>query len=474
MSEGDGDRPSEEDMAGRRADRLGRALMQARAKRQTSGVPSAGEPRPSRLPPPPPPPDLEPIQQRSPDISEQGQASAPVAPKTTKPPLRNLRSKDGRLPPPPPLDIEEYKELGLPIPAEVLAAAKADVQPAPSDTAEPQDPGLLVLQPSERVDPPEDMGIDESPTEPVITERPTEESQESEDAKHARMWHQHRALGKGLPADTELDPGPADELDVAPRLLFGSQDTFSHTPAPAFDGPALLTVSNLCTNIAQYQILRGVDLTVPEGAVTMLLGRNGAGKTTTMRTIMGLWQSRLGSVELGDRLLTGLSPTAIARLGVGYVPEDMGVFSDLTVEENMRLAARARFDRERLDWLMACFPPLRTFWRSPAGLLSGGQKQMLSLARAMVEPRQLYLIDEPTKGLAPAIVASLVEALRKLKDDGASMLIVEQNYAVAQALGDTCAVMDDGKVIWNGTMHDLAIDSTLRDRLLGLSMETSA
>ena len=169
-----------------------------------------------------------------------------------------------------------------------------------------------------------------------------------------------------------------------------------------------------------------------------------------------------------------LATPARARAGIGYVPEDMGIFTDLTVEENMVLAAASGpLDQGRLERVFAAFPPLRTFWRAEAGNLSGGQKQMLSIARAMAEERRLYLIDEPTKGLAPAIVSTMAAALRELKREGASILLVEQNFAVARALGDTAAVMDDGRIVWAGAMAELAADPELQSRLMGLSMVTT-
>lgn len=234
----------------------------------------------------------------------------------------------------------------------------------------------------------------------------------------------------------------------------------------------ILELSGVHTDIAQYHILQGVDLAIPRGGVTMLLGRNGVGKTTTLRSIMGLWKAKAGTIRFNGADITGVSTPARARAGIGYVPEDMGIFSDLTVEENMILAAAsAPLDRARLEWIFAAFPPLRTFWKSEAGNLSGGQKQMLSIARAMAEERQLYLIDEPTKGLAPAIISTMAGALRELKRQGASILLVEQNFAVAKALGDSAAVMDDGRIIWTGAMAELAADAALQERLMGLSME---
>ena len=234
----------------------------------------------------------------------------------------------------------------------------------------------------------------------------------------------------------------------------------------------ILTLSDVHTDIAQYHILQGVDLVVPRGGVTMLLGRNGVGKTTTLRTIIGHWQAKSGAIRFDGADVTSAPTPTRARAGIGYVPEDMGIFTDLTVEENMILAAASGpLDQERLDRIFTAFPPLRTFWKSEAGNLSGGQKQMLSIARAMAEERRLYLIDEPTKGLAPAIISTMAGALRDLKRKGASILLVEQNFSVAKALGDTAAVMDDGRIVWTGPMAELASDAALQDRLMGLSME---
>lgn len=236
----------------------------------------------------------------------------------------------------------------------------------------------------------------------------------------------------------------------------------------------ILRLRGVHTDIAQYHILHGVDLEVPRGAVTMLLGRNGVGKTTTLRTIIGHWTARAGQILFDGADITAARTPDRARAGIGYVPEDMGIFSDLTVEENMTLAAvSGPLDAARRDRVFAAFPPLRTFWKSPAGTLSGGQKQMLTIARAMAEERRLYLIDEPTKGLAPAIVSTMAGALRDLKRQGASILLVEQNFAVARAIGDFAAVMDDGRVVWTGEMAELATDAALQERLMGLSMEAT-
>jgi branched-chain amino acid transport system ATP-binding protein len=236
---------------------------------------------------------------------------------------------------------------------------------------------------------------------------------------------------------------------------------------------ALLSLSGVETHIGRYHILHGVDLVIPEGQTTMLLGRNGAGKTTTLRTIMGLWRASAGEIRLADARIEGLPTPDIARAGIGYVPETMAVFSDLTVRENLVLAARGgEMDHARLDWIFGFFPPLKRFWLSRAGTLSGGQKQMLSFARSLIEPRRLLLVDEPTKGLAPAIIGALIDCLKEVKRRGATILLVEQNFRVAQEIGDTVGVMDNGRVVHTGTMAELAADATLQHRLLGLSLDT--
>jgi branched-chain amino acid transport system ATP-binding protein len=237
----------------------------------------------------------------------------------------------------------------------------------------------------------------------------------------------------------------------------------------------LLELQGVHTHIGAYHILHGVDLAVPVGEVTMLLGRNGAGKTTTLRTIMGLWRASQGEVRFRGESLKVLDTPAIAQRGIAYVPESMGIFSDLTVQENLLLAARsarhaAQLDRQRLDWIFGLFPALQKFWLFPAGKLSGGQKQMLAVARAIVEPRALLLIDEPSKGLAPAIIGNLVRAFAELKKQRTTILLVEQNFMLAKVLGDRVAVMDDGRIVHAGTMAELAADEALQQRLLGLSL----
>ena len=237
----------------------------------------------------------------------------------------------------------------------------------------------------------------------------------------------------------------------------------------------LLRLDGVHTHIGAYHILHGVDLVVPEGQVTMLLGRNGAGKTTTLRTVMGSWAASQGSITFKGQAIAGRPTPDIAGRGIAYVPENMGIFTDLTVQENMVLAARGarnarELDAARLDWIFGLFPALKKFWLYPAGKLSGGQKQMLAVARAICEPRALILIDEPSKGLAPSIIQNLISAFRELKAQQTTLLLVEQNFMMAKALGDRVAVMDNGRVVHAGAMAELAADQSLQQRLLGLSL----
>jgi branched-chain amino acid transport system ATP-binding protein len=237
----------------------------------------------------------------------------------------------------------------------------------------------------------------------------------------------------------------------------------------------LLTLEGVQTHIGAYHILHGVDLAVPKGQLTMLLGRNGAGKTTTLRTIMGLWHASQGRVRFGDKDIAAMHTPQIAELGIAYVPENMGIFSDLTVKENMLLAARSaksaqQIDDTRLKWIFKLFPAVEKFWNHPAGKLSGGQKQMLAVSRAIVEPRELLLIDEPSKGLAPVMINNMIDAFAELKRSGVTILLVEQNINFAQRLGDSVAVMDNGRVVHSGSMAAFSADAQLQQSLLGLAL----
>lgn len=233
----------------------------------------------------------------------------------------------------------------------------------------------------------------------------------------------------------------------------------------------ILTLDNVYTDIAQYHVLHDISLSIPQGGVHVLLGRNGAGKTTTLRTIMGLWQAREGSIRFEGQDITSAHASDIAQMGVAYVPENMGIFGGLTVEENMRLATHdGTFDQARLKRVYDIFPAIEKFWNSAAWSLSGGQKQMVAIARAIIEKRKLILIDEPTKGLAPAIIDNLIEAFQEFAIE-TTILLVEQNFHFASSLGQTVAVVDDGRIVHQSSMQDFVGDKKLQTRLLSLSLD---
>ena len=217
----------------------------------------------------------------------------------------------------------------------------------------------------------------------------------------------------------------------------------------------------------EAHVLHGVSFSVPERGVTALLGRNGVGKTTTLLAMMGLLPAR-GSIRVGREELVGTPTHLIARKGIGYVPEDREVFSTLSVAENLRLAERPGAEH-RYDLVFDLFPDLRSRLAQPAGTLSGGQQQMVSLARALLNPNPLLLIDEPTKGLAPIVVEHVVEALVRATAD-ATVVLVEQNLWVASQLAERAVVLDHGTVAYTGEMAALADDPALAGRYLGVEV----
>ena len=228
----------------------------------------------------------------------------------------------------------------------------------------------------------------------------------------------------------------------------------------------LLELADVQTFIGESHVLQGVSFAAAAGRVTVLLGRNGAGKTTTLRTILGLLPAARGRIRLDGQEITGDRPHQVVRRGVGYVPEDRDVFGGLTVAENLRLAMRPGAPAERLALVHRLFPDLQRRAGQRAGSLSGGQQQMVAIARALVNDNRLLLIDEPSKGLAPVVVSQVTEALAAIKGT-TTILLVEQNLAVAQALGDDAVVVDDGHVVFAGTMAAVATDDALQARYLG-------
>ena len=231
----------------------------------------------------------------------------------------------------------------------------------------------------------------------------------------------------------------------------------------------LLQVETIHTFIGQFHILEGVSLSVPRGSITALLGRNGAGKTTTLKSIIGLLSPREGRVLFGGQAINGRPAYEIASLGIGYVPEHRAVFRDLTVEENLKIAERRKGDfAHRTDLIFDLFPDLKRFYKLPGGQLSGGQQQMLAIARALVPENQLLLIDEPSEGLAPVIIEGIVQALRKLATHS-TVLLVEQNFKMASELADQYFILDDGQTVNAGRMADLVKDAALINKYLGVA-----
>ncbi|HQV70930.1 MAG TPA: ABC transporter ATP-binding protein [Thermoflexales bacterium] len=231
----------------------------------------------------------------------------------------------------------------------------------------------------------------------------------------------------------------------------------------------LLEVNSIDTYIGQSHILEGVSLAVPRGSITALLGRNGAGKTTTLRSIIGLLAPRNGKILFDGAEIDGKPAYVVAAKGIGYVPENRAIFKALTVEENLIIAERKKGDLARhTDLIFDLFPDLRTFYKRMGGNLSGGQQQMLAIARALVPDNSLLLIDEPSEGLAPIIVEGIVNALRKLAQN-VTVLLVEQNFQMAADLADRYAILDDGKVAASGLMPDLVNDRATISKYLGVN-----
>ena len=224
------------------------------------------------------------------------------------------------------------------------------------------------------------------------------------------------------------------------------------------------------TFIGQHHILQGVSFEAKADAVTVLIGRNGAGKSTTLKTIMGLLPAAEGKIIFKGEEIQSKKPYDIARLGIGFVPEHMGIFANLTVEENMQVAMLREDSAtaERLERVLEMFAALRDFWRAKAGILSGGQKQMLAIARAIVNDTALLLIDEPTKGLAPIIINALIDAINQIKQHSV-VVLVEQNFYMASSVGDHFYILDDGKVVHSGVMEELVQDEGMQSKYLGIS-----
>ncbi len=232
----------------------------------------------------------------------------------------------------------------------------------------------------------------------------------------------------------------------------------------------ILEVDGINTYIGQYHILEGIHLKVKRGTITVLLGRNGAGKTTTLKSILGITPPREGTVLFDGEEIQGRRAYEIADMGIGYVPEHRAIFRNLSVAENLKIAERKKGDLDRKAGLIFnLFPDLKRLYKLPGNHLSGGQQQMLAVARALVADNKLLLIDEPSEGLAPILIEELVGAIKKLSSTS-SVLLVEQNFIMASHLSDYYYILDDGRVAHNGEMQDLMENRELIHRYLGATV----
>ena len=234
---------------------------------------------------------------------------------------------------------------------------------------------------------------------------------------------------------------------------------------------SLLTVDDIHTYFGEAHILQGVSLTVGEGEVVTMIGRNGAGKTTTLLSIMGIARARRGAVRLGGDDITRLQTHEIVRRGIGWVPEERRVLPNLTVLENLRLGMMATAgagSEMRLEEALEFFPRLRERIAQRGRFLSGGEQQMLAIARGLVARPRIMLVDEPTEGLAPLLVQTLTDILREINKRGTTILLVEQTLEVAMALSHRLYVMDQGRIQFEGTPEALRQDPTIQQRFLQL------
>lgn len=229
----------------------------------------------------------------------------------------------------------------------------------------------------------------------------------------------------------------------------------------------ILELQSIHTFIGQFHILQGVDVVVPQGSITALLGRNGAGKTTTLKSILGLASVRQGKVIFEGREVQEMPPYDIAALGIGFVPEHRAIFRDLSVEENLKIAERNKGDYLRkCDFIFDLFPDLKKFLSISGTRLSGGQQQMLAIARALVADNKMLLIDEPSEGLAPVIIEHMISVIRQLSKDS-TVVLVEQNFLVASKLAEFYVIIEEGRSVKSGKMEDLITDKGTIHKYLG-------
>lgn len=230
----------------------------------------------------------------------------------------------------------------------------------------------------------------------------------------------------------------------------------------------LLELNNVETYINQFHILSGINLKVAEGRATVILGRNGAGKTTTLSSIIGLRPASSGKIIFDGEDMTDLKSYQIPNKGIGYVPEDRDVFTDLTIEENLLIASRNKKTfNERKGLILDLFPDLNKYWNHKGGILSGGQQQMLSIARALINDNKLIIIDEPSKGLAPLIIEDLIEKINEIKKTN-TILMVEQNFDMATRIGDDFYIIDEGRTVYQSTREEIVNNEDIQKKYLGI------
>jgi branched-chain amino acid transport system ATP-binding protein len=230
----------------------------------------------------------------------------------------------------------------------------------------------------------------------------------------------------------------------------------------------MLAIADLEAGYGETRVLHGLTLSPPAGKVTALLGRNGAGKTTTLRAVMGIVRTTAGSVSVDGRRVTGMPPHRIATLGVAYVPETRDIFPSLTVAENLSLAARRFPGQWTVERVLTLFPRLAERLKNGGAELSGGEQQMLAIARALLMNPRLMLLDEPTEGLAPIIIRQIHDTLAELRGCGLTLLLVEQNFGFATSLADHVAVLGRGRIVWQGAPAEIRADAETQGRWLGI------
>ncbi len=235
----------------------------------------------------------------------------------------------------------------------------------------------------------------------------------------------------------------------------------------------MLNVQDVHVHIGKLHILQGVTFDIKPGDSAALLGRNGVGKTTTLRAIMGLVPRSGGAISFDGVNLAGIAPHKVPRHGIGYVPQGRGIFPNLSVLENLRIGMNGKRDTEREDYVFDCFPRLKERLKQSGNTLSGGEQQMLAIARCLMMRPKLIILDEPTEGIMPLLVSQIRREIRRINQSGVSILLVEQNIETALKLCPTVFLMEKGVVVYSGTSEDLKTNAQIVHRYLGLSRKAA-